>query len=775
MTTTATGGRSRRVSAAVAGPALIVAMVLLAYRGFAFQNLLTSQHVDMLSYSLPNYCFLGTALKAGHVPVWDPYTMGGVPFAADPQSGWMYLPAMLVFGSLPCAQALRLFIVLQPLIAGLGMYWFLRGESLSRAAATVGGVILAWAVVGSTFGMMLAFSGIVAWLPVLLGAASRCLRSATWPRRLVWCLLVAVAWGQLAASFITIGIFLGTIALLFYGAARTTVEVRAGRLRVGRAGVLWGVLLFAIVTVNLASLLPRLTYISRSTLALGYDQLERLVEQLSHLAPVPGTAVLPATPWFQPTWARNIMASPETYLGALPLILGAAVIVSLSSRGRRLIAASLGVFGVLIYLLTLDSVVTAVARLPVSARLSSLVLHDPGRGIYGMFVAAAALAGFGVQVLSDAAWPKERRAMKFGALFSVLVAVVLCGHAAFGRGQAPGTGLRALFPDPATPAYAPNVDATAYLHPGPIVQALRTWDGRYLGLYPAGLDHRGYLTYDAQAPNTWGLLVNQRGMLFGLSDVQGYSSLQMQRYWSFVRAVTTVRLDYNAAVFPQPPAVMFNLMQVNAVVGAAAAPPALPVPSTRSVVEGPWALYELDRPLSRVSVLRSWQVVGSGAQALQSVTAGGFDPSTQLILERPPGLEPSVPSGARGSGSARYQALGLQSARITVTTPSPSVVLVRNIYDPNWRAWVDGKPAPVLAADYLVQGIPVPAGTHSIVVSYQDPTIGEGLAGTGVSVVLLVGAALALALRDRRRSRSLEVPAPPDIALAFGSDRGVVR
>ena len=614
------------MSAAVAGPALIVALVLLGYRGFAFHNSLTSQHVDMLSYSLPNYCFLGTAIKAGHIPLWNPYTMGGAPFAADPQSGWMYLPAMLAFGSLSCSSALRLFIVLQPLIAGLGMYWFLRGESLSRAAATVGGFVLAWSVVASTFGMMLAFAGIVAWLPVLLGAASRCVRSPTWPRRLIWCLLVAIAWGQLAASFITIGVFLGTIALVFYGAARTAVEIREGRLGVGPAIALWTVLLFATGAVNLAFILPRIAYISHSNLALGYGQLEQLVRRLSHVPPVPGTDVLPATPWLQSTWARNLIASPGTYLGVLPLVLGSVVIVSLSRRGRRSIAASLAVFGVLVYLYSLDSVVTAVSRLPLSARLSSLVLHDPARGIYGMFVAAAALTGFGVQVLMDATWRNGPRLLRFGALVSVTVAVVLCAHASFGRGQTPRSGLGVLFPSPMTPAYEANVDAATYLRGDTIVQALRSTDGRYFGFHPAGVDHRGYLTFDAQSPDTWGLLVNQRGMLFGVSDVQGYSSLQLLRYWAFVRAVTTVRLDYNAAVFPQPPAVMFNLLQVNAVVGATAPPPVLPVASTRAVVQGPWSLYKVDRPLGRVSVLQSWQVVGSGTQALQSVTASGFDP-----------------------------------------------------------------------------------------------------------------------------------------------------
>ena len=141
--------------AAAAGPALIVAAVITMYRGYVFHDLLTSRHVDMLAYSLPNYCFLGETLGAGHIALWNPYTFGGTPFAADPLSGWMYLPAMLTFTALPCGTAMRGFIVLQPLLAGLGMYWFLRGESLSRTAATVGGLVLSLSVVGSLFGVML--------------------------------------------------------------------------------------------------------------------------------------------------------------------------------------------------------------------------------------------------------------------------------------------------------------------------------------------------------------------------------------------------------------------------------------------------------------------------------------------------------------------------------------------------------------------------------------------------------------------------------------------
>ena len=52
----------RRAAGAAAGPALIVAVVLVAMRGFAFADLLSNQHPDVLSFWLPRSCLLGRSL-----------------------------------------------------------------------------------------------------------------------------------------------------------------------------------------------------------------------------------------------------------------------------------------------------------------------------------------------------------------------------------------------------------------------------------------------------------------------------------------------------------------------------------------------------------------------------------------------------------------------------------------------------------------------------------------------------------------------------------------
>src|SRR5918998_3525729 len=60
---------------------------------------------DWPTYFFPTYAFLGEQLRAFDIPGWNPYQLSGAPFAGDPESGWGYLPVMLVFALVPAVPA----------------------------------------------------------------------------------------------------------------------------------------------------------------------------------------------------------------------------------------------------------------------------------------------------------------------------------------------------------------------------------------------------------------------------------------------------------------------------------------------------------------------------------------------------------------------------------------------------------------------------------------------------------------------------------------------
>jgi uncharacterized membrane protein YfhO len=81
------------------------------------------------------------------------------------------------------------------------------------------------------------------------------------------------------------------------------------------------------------------------------------------------------------------------------------------------------------------------------------------------------------------------------------------------------------------------------------------------------------------------------------------------------------------------------------------------------------------------------------------------------------------------------------------------VLLLREPFDRGWHATVDGRPVPILRADYFLQAVSVPAGSSEVRFTYDDPRIGEGLLASGVVWLLLLFAIGITATRERRRER----------------------
>lgn len=782
---------------AAAGPLLIVAGVIVVLQGLLFHPNVTSQHPDVLGFWLPTYCFLGKSLAGGHVPAWNPHVMGGLPFAADPQSGWMYGPAMLFFTALPCGAAIRLLIALQPALGGLGLYGFLRSEGLSRPAATTGGLALALGLAASRLTLFLPFPSAFAWTAVLLWFCSAALKAGTRPRRISWALLAAVAWGQLAAAYSSHGLLLGTAAVAFFVGGKAWSQARAGT-RLGRESLaIAGLLAVAFVGVNLAFLLPRLAYVPETSYG-------RVLSGPAQLGPGPS-----------PLWPLKLATSPGGYLGVAALVLALA---APWSRRHRPLAIAFGAYGGLAYLLGVDGLASGLARVVEGAPVLQFYAHFPGRFSLGLLLAVPILACIGLDAWMEPRTARERalmvapgillflvlpaalgaglrllipvagavagaaalaasaRRVRLAVVVPALLAVELTAGALLGQTSGPLGADRAyaddLFGTLRTnwfvPLARPDIDVEAYLRPGPIAVALKRSDNRYLSLDPFEASSRGYLPLTF--PRWWGLMANQRAMLFELDDTQGYNPVQLARYWTYVRAVSRRPLAYNAAFFDEPSLATLDLLQVGQIIvpsGVSAGElPAGSPPSpgwTAGARDGRWTLYTAADSPPRASVMTSWQVVGDAEASLRAVTAPDFDPSRTVVLEEDPAPW-SGRAGAKGGPSPGNQRADRpQTEFLLVEAPSRAVVLVRIPYARNWRASVDGQPARILPANHFLMGVPVQAGSHRILLTYDDPWIGYGLLGSLLSVLALLVSALltwwAGAARRRGRDGRREVSA----------------
>jgi len=239
---------------------------------------------------LENYAwknFIRESIRAGEIPLWNPYILAGQPFLAAGQNAALYPPG-LVFAFLPLPYAYAVFAVLHYWLAACAMYFLARVLGLRAFAATLSGVIYAFGgfmVVSVVFPMVVSAA---AWLPAILGFTELALRrlaltdgeKIAWSRVLLDALFAAILLGlQFLAGHVEVSYYI-LLVLAFYAVWRgmsLNVSLRErminwrGLLRVGV--VIGGIVLlgFALAAIQILPLyeLVRLNFREGST---SYDQ-----------------------------------------------------------------------------------------------------------------------------------------------------------------------------------------------------------------------------------------------------------------------------------------------------------------------------------------------------------------------------------------------------------------------------------------------------------------------------------------------------------------------
>ena len=175
---------------------------------------------DLLTLMTPWYEFAWREWRAGRIPLWNPFQIGGMPFLANDESAVLF-PLQLVAMLMPIAQGLQFQMVAETVGTGLGMYAYLRSIRLRRAAACLGGLAL---MLSGFFVLWLDYPlvAVAMWLPWTLLCCEKLLTGASW-----------VPW--------TVGLAVFTAAHLLAGHIQTSAHVLlvCGTYTAFRAGGIW--------------------------------------------------------------------------------------------------------------------------------------------------------------------------------------------------------------------------------------------------------------------------------------------------------------------------------------------------------------------------------------------------------------------------------------------------------------------------------------------------------------------------------------------------------
>jgi hypothetical protein len=707
-------------------------------------------------------------VRAGHFPLWNPYSFCGTPFFADPQSAMLYPPNWLYLALMP-QTATSWLIAAHFFLVGYLAGLFCRSRGLSVQAALLCGVLFACCgpLMTNLRPGHLSLIYSAAWLPLLLCSVQNVF-SGDARRRLGWTLAGIAAVAMLALD--------GYPQMLYYSALTAglyALLLPAEKRRRWPALLAVAVMFAGGAAISAVQLLAAAQFKTESIRSAGLDYATASTfflppENLLTLF-IPGIFGDDAHVTY---FGRYFWWEACVYIGTGAL--GLAAYEAMHRRARHLLAMA-----ILLMILALG------ASLPV---YSILYRWLPGYGNFRgtnrlglvalLFIAVLAAMGFDRLQNKDEP-PRPRRAIAWlmiaaGVMFGVLAlwaaltekdgpGAISAMMQAFHRSGQSDALLGLINPSFPKQSAAFTTEQLIQAAAGSFLAGLfwmgmaqhpekRRWTmaaallaGAQVIFFAAGqrinTDHQPVFEPNWRAALTAvkgddRVLIGpawpaEAGGVMGFKNIVGYNPLILGRTARYLAAVAGINTANVQSNYPRVDSLRaFRMLRCRLMMNWS----------------GLWSIQYTPDPLPQLVLIQHCTAAGSAQGALDAVLNKSFDPANEVVLETPPMPAPDAMNPASPSGSARLLSQTTDELEIEADLPSAQILLVTDAYSTGWHATgLSGESQSqfaVLPADYCLRGIPLAAGHHHLLLAYRPAAF---VIGKWISLFALGMYAIALA------------------------------
>jgi hypothetical protein len=162
-----------------------------------------------------------------------------------------------------------------------------------------------------------------------------------------------------------------------------------------------------------------------------------------------------------------------------------------------------------------------------------------------------------------------------------------------------------------------------------------------------------------------------------------------------------------------------------------------------------WVLVN-SNALPRAYVPSHVEVTTNAAERLEKLSAPTFNPHETAYVEAPVSLPPLC------RGTAEIIEEVPTRIKMALHMDTPGLVVLADLWDGGWLAYLNGKPLLVLRANHAVRGVVVPAGQGFLEFRYQPASFAWGLRLSALSAALLLGWTMSVCRVQLKSATELE-------------------
>lgn len=669
----------------------------------------------------------------GQIPLWNPYTFSGNPLLANYQSAALS-PFNILFLVLPFVDGWSILVLLQPLLAGLFMYSFVRGLKISKTGSLISAISFMFCGFITTWMGYATLGYAILFLPLSL----YCVEKYYETKRNVFLFLLSLT---LPLSFFSghfqISLYF-LLTVVFYVVYKFFITKNIHNTLYLILYTFFGLLLV------MPQILPSIELYFKS-FRNSFSQTGGIPMEYLPTLLAPDFFGNPVT---RNNWFGNY-AEWNAYIGVLPLML--AIYSLLRIKKPRIL---------FFFILGLSSFILAISN-PISAFIQNL--HIPvlstasiNRIIVLFSFSFAVLAGLGLdQLLSDIKKARKKIFPVWLSLFGFLFAILW--FAIFQKLFIPLDRIvvskqNLILPTILFLAASALVFFAVILrkikHSGVLYVFLSLgfviiiafdmlrFAAKWMPFDPKNLVFPTFSTTEAFSKivgfnRVFGNLGGEATMYYGLPSVEGYDALYSKRYGQFIGYIGNeefVESNWSVVLFPKnskntPKAL--NLLNIKYIVhkltddGVSWTFPYWTYPKEQFNLiykDNYYKFYQNNNVLPHVFLVGEYRVVKDEKQILKTIFGDGFNPRNEIILED----DPKIIKTNGGVGDAKIINYQANNIEISVDSKSNALLVLMDNYDKGWKASVDEKNTPILRANYTFRAIKMDEGEH-IVRFWYDP------------------------------------------------------
>lgn len=156
--------------------------------------------------------------------------------------------------------------------------------------------------------------------------------------------------------------------------------------------------------------------------------------------------------------------------------------------------------------------------------------------------------------------------------------------------------------------------------------------------------------------------------------------------------------------------------------------------------------------LPRAFVPHHVEAVANDDEQLEMLSSPQFDPRAVACVESPVNLPDTC------HGKAEIISEIPTRVTLSVQMETPGLVVLADLWDKGWNAYLNGRRIPILRVNHAVRGVVVPPGDATLEFRYEPASFAWGLCLSALAAAILLGWAETI-LWVRRAARKSSLPA----------------